>query len=95
MVQTLKGTLESRTDIQLVLNKRAGPVVHGCYPFQLIDVFVANILSIHILKISEPSNHLDVALYTEQQRWPSGKEFSCNAGAAAEVHLIPELGRSP
>ena len=27
--------------------------------------------------------------------WLSGKEFSCNAGAARDVDLIPGSGRSP
>ena len=58
----------------------------------MIDVFVANILSIHILKISEPSNHSYVALYN---RGGSVVESSCNAGVAEDVHLIPEVGRSP
>ena len=57
----------------------------------MIDVFVANILSIHILKISEPSNHSYVALYN---RGGSVVESSCNAGVAEDVHLIPGSGRS-
>ena len=27
--------------------------------------------------------------------FPSGKEYTCNAGAAGDTGLIPRLGRSP